>query len=95
MSGSNLMHGWMVLMGSLATIALILTAFGLMLGILKPANARRCIVAIACIVILFMLIPGVLVSAWLSLSLWQRVALAAIGIAVRQWPRPQSRKDAK
>ena len=32
MNGSNFMQGWVALAGSVATIALILTAFGLMLG---------------------------------------------------------------
>ena len=32
MNGSNFMHAWVVLVGSLAMIALILTAFGLMLA---------------------------------------------------------------
>jgi hypothetical protein len=32
-------HAWVTLIQSLAAIALILTAFGLMLGIVKPADA--------------------------------------------------------
>jgi predicted tellurium resistance membrane protein TerC len=86
---SNFMHGWVVFMGSLATIALILTAFGLMLGIVKPADAVKHVGAILGIVIALMLVPGALVSAWSSLSLWQRIALAAIGIGVWQWRRPR------
>ena len=89
MSVSNIMHGWVDLLGSLATIALILTAFGLMLGIVKPADAVKHVGAILGIVIALMLVPGALVSAWSSLSLWQRIALAAIGIGVWQWRRPR------
>jgi len=46
------------------------------------------------IVIVLMLTPGVLVSAWSGISLWQRIALAAIGFGVWQWRRPrrQTRK---
>jgi hypothetical protein len=36
MSGANLMQGWVALSGSLATIVLILTALGIMPGIVKP-----------------------------------------------------------
>jgi hypothetical protein len=36
MTGSNFMQGWVTFAGSLAIIALILTAFGLMLGIVNP-----------------------------------------------------------
>jgi hypothetical protein len=94
MSASNFMHGWVALTGSLATIALILTAFGIMLGIVKPADVLKHVGAILGIVIVLMLIPGVLVSAWLGMSLWQRIGLAAIGIGIWQWQRPrlQTRK---
>jgi hypothetical protein len=39
MSESNFMHWWMNLVGSIAIIALILTALGIMVGIAKPADA--------------------------------------------------------
>ena len=94
MSASNFMHGWVALTGSLATIALILTAFGIMLGIVKPADVLKHVGAILGIVIVLMLIPGVLVSAWSCMSLWQRIGLVAIGIGIWQWRRPrrQTRK---
>ena len=89
MNGSNFMHGWVALAGSLAMIALILTAFGLMLGIVKPADALKRVAAIVGIVMLFMVIPAVLVSIWSGMSLWQRLGLAALGIVVWQWRRPR------
>jgi hypothetical protein len=89
MSISSFMHGWLALLGSLATIALILTAFALMLGILKPADAPKRVAAILCAVALLILILGVLVIAWSDLSLWQQIALVTIGIAVWQWRRPR------
>ena len=93
MGGSNFMHVWVALLGSLAMIVLILTAFGLMLGIVKPANAPKHIGTILGLAITAMLLPGVLVSAWSGMSLWQQIALVAIGIALWQWwrPRPQPR----
>jgi hypothetical protein len=60
-----------------------------MLGILKPADALRRVGAILGIVIVLMLIPGVLVSAWSGMSLWQQISLVAIGIGVLQWLRPR------
>jgi len=94
MSESNLMHEWVVLLGSLATIALILMAFGLMLGIVKPTDALKHVGTILGIVIVLMLIPAVLVNLWSGIPLWQRIALVAIGIGVWQWRRPrlQTRK---
>jgi hypothetical protein len=97
MNGSNFMQGWVALAGSLAMIALILTAFGLMLGIVKPADALRRVAAILGIVMLLIVLPAVLVSIWSAMSVWQRLGLAAIGIGVWQWlrPRRQTRKRSK
>ena len=95
MSESNFMHGWVALTGSLATIALILTAFGLMLGIVKkPADTLKHVGAILGIVIVLMLIPAVLANLWPGIPLWQRIALAAIGLGIWQCRRPrlQTRK---
>jgi hypothetical protein len=87
MKGSNFMQGWAALLGSLAIIAIVLTAFGLMLGIVKPADALRRVGAILGVVMLLMVIPVVLVSAWSGMSLWQQIALTAIGIGIWQWRR--------
>jgi hypothetical protein len=91
MGESNFMHGWVALIGSLATIALILMALGLMLGIVKPADAMNRVGAILGIVIVLIFIPSVLASAWSGMSMWQRLALAAIGLALWQWRRPRRR----
>lgn len=93
MNGPNFMQGWVAFAGSAATIALILTALELTLGFVKPADALRRIGVIASIVILLMLIPGVLVGAWLILSLWQRIALVAIGIGVWRLRRPHRQRQ--
>ena len=94
MGESNFMHGWVTLIGSLATIALILAAVGLMLRIVKPADVLKHVGALLGIVIALIVIPCVLVSAWSQIPVWQRIALAAVGIGVCQWRRPrrQTRK---
>ena len=91
MNGPNFIHGWISLLGLLTTIAIILTAFGLMLGIVKPADTIKRLGAIIGIVIALMLIPGILMGAWSSMSFWQQVGLVAIGITVWQWIRPRGR----
>ena len=58
-----------------------------MLSIVKPVDVLKYIGAILGIVIGLMLLPGVLVNLWSGMSLWQRLALAAIGIGVWQWQR--------
>jgi len=82
------------IIGSLATIAIIVTALGLMLGVLKPADARKRIGAYLGIIVLLMLIPGALINLWSVMSVWERIALAAIGVAIWWWRRPrgQTRK---
>jgi hypothetical protein len=80
------------LTGLLAIVALILTAFGLMFGIVKPADAIRRVAAILGVVIALMSAPGVLVGVWSAMSLWQRLGLAAIGVGVWQWRRPCRRQ---
>jgi hypothetical protein len=92
MNGSNFMHWWINLVGSLATIALILTAFGIMLRIVKPDDVLKRIGAILGIVIVLMLMPGILASAWSALSLWQQIVLIAIGIGVVQLLRPRQQR---
>jgi hypothetical protein len=82
MDGSNFMQGRVALAGSLAMIALILTAFGLMLGIVKPADALRRFGAILGVVTLLTVLPAVFVNIWSGMALWQRLSLAAIGIGV-------------
>jgi membrane-associated phospholipid phosphatase len=91
MAGLNFMHAWISLLGSLTMIALILTAFGLMLGIVKSANAMKHLGAIIGIVIALILFPGILVNAWSSMSPWQQSGIVATAIAVWQWLRPRQR----
>jgi hypothetical protein len=87
MGPSSLMQGWAALLGSLAIIAIVLTAFGLMLGIVRLADAMRYIGATLGIVIVLMLMPCIMASAWSDLSLWQQLALIAIGVCVWQLRR--------
>jgi membrane-anchored protein YejM (alkaline phosphatase superfamily) len=89
MNGSNFMQGWATFAGSLAIIALILTAFGLMLGIVKPADVPKRIGAILGIVIVLIFIPSILVSAWSGMSLWQQIAFIVIGIGAFRWLSPR------
>jgi hypothetical protein len=82
----------MALLGSIATIALILTAFGLMLGMVKPADALKRVGAILGVLVLLTVLPAVLVNIWSGMLLWQQLGLAALGIAVWQLRRPLHRR---
>lgn len=76
--------------GMAAVIAIILTAVGLMLGILKPAAALRRIGIIAGIVVFFTVVPGVLAQAWNNLSVWQQLGIAVLGTVIWLCLFPQS-----
>lgn len=91
MIGSSLLHGWTSLLGSLATIAIVLTALACMLGIVKTSNAPQRLAAILGITILLIMLPSIVVSAWSGMSLWQKIGLVAIGILILQWNRPPRR----
>jgi len=92
MSGSNFMRGWIAFVGSLAIIALILTAFGIMLGIVKRADAVNRIGAILGIVIVLMLAPGILAGVWSAMSMWEQFSLVAIAVIAWQLRQPRKRK---
>jgi hypothetical protein len=76
-----------MLFGLLAIIALVLTAFGCILGIVKPAAVPKRVAAIVGIVIEQMLAPCILAGVWSAIPLWQRLALAAIALGLWQWRR--------
>jgi hypothetical protein len=92
---SIFMHGWATIIGSLATIAIIATALGLMLRVLKAADALKRIGACLGLAVLLKLIPGALINLWLSMSVWERIALTVVGLVTVWWRRPrrQSRKN--
>jgi predicted tellurium resistance membrane protein TerC len=84
-------HGWVALLGSVAAIAIILTALGIMLGMVKFADALKYLGAILVVAIVLMLLPGLTMCAWLGMSLMQQIALIVIGIALWQLSRRQQR----
>jgi len=70
------------LVGSVAVIAIIVTAFGLMLGFLKPADAFKRIGVIAGTVIVLFELPQIVVRTWSAILWWQRLALIAVGLVI-------------
>jgi hypothetical protein len=76
------MHAVASLVGLIAAIAIILIALGVMLGLVKPADALKHSGAFVGIAIVMLLIVTVLVGLWSNMPLWQRAVLAAIGFGV-------------
>jgi len=79
MTAPTITHFWASLLGSAAMLAIILTGLGLMIGLVKPADLPRKLGTILGLVIALTILPGILMSQWARMSLWQQVALAAVG----------------
>ena len=88
----SLLYCWMSLLGSLAVIAIVLTAIACMLCIVKPADVPTRAAVILGVVILLIMLPAVVVGAWQGMSLWQQIALVAIGVGIWQWKQPLRRR---
>jgi len=82
MTTSSITHFWFALLGSVAMLAVVLTALGLMIGLVKPADIPRKLRTLLANLIALMIFPGILMSAWARLTLWQQIALAAIGVII-------------
>jgi hypothetical protein len=92
MNESIFMHGWATILGFLVTIAIVVTALGLLLGLLKPADALKRIGSLLGIGLLLMLVPGEIANLLLNMSLWQKIALALVGLIIL-WARRRRRQD--
>ena len=78
----SLLTGIAQIIGVLAVLAIIVTAFGLMLGILMPADAFKRIGLIVGTVIALLIVPQVVVCTWSAIPVWQQIALVAIGLVI-------------
>lgn len=81
----NLMHGWTHVVESIAVVGIVVASFGVMLGIVKPANTLKHVGTILGIVLLLLTLPTIVVSAWSAMSVWQKIGLAAPGIVACLW----------
>jgi hypothetical protein len=82
MTASSIPHFWVQLLGSLAMLAIILTAIGLMIGLVKLADLPRKLGTLLGILISLTILPGILIAAWARMSILQQIALAAIGVLI-------------
>lgn len=79
---TSFLNGIARLVGSFGVIAFIVTAFSLMLGFLKPADAFKRVGAIVGTVIALLELPQIVIYAWSAIPWWQRLALVAVGVVV-------------
>lgn len=74
----NLLNRIAQITGVLAVIAIIVTAFGLMLGILKPADASKRIGVIVGTVIALLILPQIIIGEWMMLTIWQQIGVISL-----------------
>ena len=93
----NIVQGCESIVGSLAVIAIILTALGTMVGLVKPADTVKYCGAIVGIAIVLVLLVSVFVGLWSSMSLWQKAVIALMGFAIwwmrRERHRPRKKRE--
>jgi hypothetical protein len=82
LTASTITQFWFELLGLLAMFAVVLTALGLMIGLVDPADIPRKLGTLLAILIALMILPCILISAWERMSLGQQIALAAIGVVI-------------
>lgn len=95
MDESTLVSGFEAILGAFAAIAIILTGLGTIAGLVKPSDAVKYCGVIAGLVIVLVLFVSVFVGLWSSMTLWQRILLAAIlcSVFVLRRERRRSRRN--
>jgi hypothetical protein len=88
----SLLNGRISLIGALTTIALIVMAVAVMLGIIKRGDSLKHLGALLCVMILLTVLPGILIHSWAALTIWQQIGLLAIGVGIYFW-RLSSRRS--
>ena len=88
---ASFIHGCISILGSFATIAIIVIALGTMVRLVTPADALKyCGVTLGIVIVLILLV-SVLVTLWASMSAWQKIVLAVIALGV--WRLRQRRHE--
>ena len=80
MIAGDFLNSVTALVGMSATIAIIVTALGLMLGMVKPADALKRVGTILGTVVALNVLLHMLVATWSRISAWQHLSLIAIGL---------------
>jgi len=91
---TSLMQAWAGVVESVALIALIIIAIGIMVRVKKPPDAARHVGTVLCVVILLLILPAIIVNAWSSMTVWQHLGVVILGIVMglSLWAIRQTRK---
>ena len=80
MIAGSVLNSVTAIVGMFATIVIIVMGIGLILGILKPADALKRIGTILGTVVALIVLTNILVNTWSHISAWQQLSLIAIGL---------------
>ena len=93
----NVVQGCESIVGSLAVMAIIVTALATMVGLVKPADTVKYCGVIVGIAIVLVLLVSVFVGLWSSMSLWQKAVIAGMGFGIwwvrRERNRPRKKRE--
>lgn len=77
----TLMRGWAEIVESAALLAIVVLAFGVMVRVVKLGHAMKYLGAIVGVVILLVMLPEIIIVLWQSMTAWQQLGIAFMGIA--------------
>jgi hypothetical protein len=79
---TDLMRGGAGIVESVALVTITILAIGLILSTLKPSDVARHLGTVLFVVILLLVLPAILVTAWCSMSNWQHLGIFILGILI-------------
>src|ERR1700678_2608162 len=79
---TNLMRSWAGIVESVALFALTILAIGLIVSAVKLSDVMKHLGTILGVVILLLMLPAIMASAWASMSYWQHLGIVILGILI-------------
>jgi len=94
---TNILREWDGIVESAAIIAITILAIGVIVRAVKLSDVAKHLGTILCILILMLMLPAIIASAWSSMSYWQQLGVFALGIMIGLllWALRQPRKKRK
>jgi len=82
---TNLMRGWAGIVEAVTLVAFTILALGLIVSAVKLSDAVRYVGTIVVVLILLLMLPAIMMSAWSAMPLWQQFGIVAMVIGVCLW----------
>lgn len=93
---TNLMRGWAGIVESVALVAIVLLAIGLIVSAVKLSDIIKHLGIIIGCAILLPILPAIMATAWSSMSYWQHLGIfilgTMIGLSIRALRRARKKR---